>query len=286
MTGEGVELAKPPRAVPLALQVRVAFDDALALAGWIVFGIGVVVATVILHFAEPLRDPFAGEIGTSEGKVVTVDRTNTRVNNRSVLAVHFAYRAEGRDLRGVGYTTDVPPEPGESVAVDYVPGDPATARIDGMRTAVLPRPVWFVALVPAIGAALLLFGVVRGLRRVRLLRDGVAVAGRLIATRATNVRINNRPVMELTFRFVDDAGHERTGTLRTHRVERVSDDEQELLLHDPASGRIVPWDALPRVEVDRDGHLLAPGLRGLLPVLLPATGIALVWTVLRALLPA
>lgn len=275
-------LAPPPRAVPLSLQARVVFGGVLAVVSWCMFGLGLVIAAFTLHFAEPLVDPFGSSPGTAEGTVAGIETTSMRINEEPVHAVFFTFRADGRPRRGVCYTTGSAPLGGAAVAVEYVLDAPDTARIAGTRTAILPRIAWFVALFPIVGAILLLVAIAKGLGRVRLLQHGMPANGRLVAALPTNVTINNQRVHELTFAFVDAAHQARTGVVRTHRLRDLRVGAEALLLHDPAGERIVLWDTLPRLAIDRDGQFAPAGLAGLVPVLLPVTLVAIAWTAVRA----
>lgn len=273
---DSIALAPAPRSVPLSLRVQLVLSGILPLIGWLVLGIGLVLSTVFLSMAEPLfGDPFAGPLGTLEGKVVEVQATNAKVNNDRVRAIHFEYSLGDRLQRGISYTTDAPPDVGTAVPVEYVRGHPAKARIRGMRTAMFPSIIAFVLVFPAIGGVLLLLGMVHGWRRAQLLQNGALARGRLVASRPTNTKINNQRVHELTFEFTDAAGAARRGNVRSHHLAALTDDAEEVLLYDPAGQRIVLWDMLPsRPELDRDGHFLPVGLGQLAKVLIAPTVVA------------
>lgn len=283
-----IALAPAPRDVPLSLRLRLLGGGVLTMIGWLVFGLGLVFASVFVSQAEPLfGDPFAGEVATIDGTVTRVDETNAKINNQRVAAVHFDYSVGGRTLSGVAYTSRSWPEAGATVPVEYVRAKPTTSRIRGMRTAMFPGIVWLVAVIPAIGAVLVLVGALLGMRQVKLLRLGQLTRGRLIESRPTNTTINNQRVHVLTFRFQDATGKEREGTVRTHRLANVTDDAEENLLYDPVGSRIVLWDMLPkRPELDRDGQFQALGLPALVPVLLPPTLVAILWSVIGSFFEA
>lgn len=285
---DSLALAPAPRDVPFSLRLRLLGGGVLPMIGWLVFGLGLIFASVFLRQAEPLfGDPFAGTLSTIDGTVARVEDTNARVNNRRVVAVHFKYAVGGNQLSGLAYTTDAVPEPGATIPVEYVRAQPTTARIRGMRSAMFPAIVWLVALIPAIGAVLVLVGALLGWRQVKLLRDGQLTRGRMIESRPTNTVINSQRVHALTFRFHDATGKERDGTVRTHRLANVTDDAEETLLYDPVGSRIVLWDMLPkRPEIDRDGQFQPLGLTALVPVLLPPTVVAILWSVIGALMNA
>lgn len=283
-----IALAPAPRDVPLSLRLRLLGGGVLTLIGWLVFGLGLVFASVFVSQAEPLfGDAFAGEVSTIDGTVTHIEETNARINNQRVVAVRFDYAVGGHTLSGVAYTSGTWPESGARVPVEYVRAKPTTARIRGMRTALFPGIVWLVAVIPAIGAVLVLVGVLLGSRQVKLLQHGQLTRGRLIESRPTNTTINNQRVRVLTFRFQDATGKERDGTVRTHRLAGVTDEAEENLLYDPIGSRIVLWDMLPkRPELDRDGQFRPLGFPALVPVLLPPTLVAILWSVVGSFFAA
>lgn len=270
-------LAPAPRHVPISLRVRIVLSGILPLLGWCFLGLGLVLATVFLSMAEPLfDDPFAGPLTTVEGKVKDVQATNAKVNGLRVKAIHFEYPCRDHLQRGISYTTDAPPALGSAVPVECTRSLPAQARIRGMRTAMLPSPIAFVLVFPAIGALLLVIGVVLGWRRAQLLQNGLLARGQLVDSRPTNTQINNQRVHELTFLFRDASGAPRRGKVRSHRLAALTDESEELLLYDPSSERIVLWDMLPsRPELDREGRFLPVGIGQLAPVLVPPTLVAI-----------
>lgn len=279
-------LVSAPRHVPWSLRVQVVLSGVVPLLGWIILGVGVVLSSLFLRISEPIfNDPFAGRTHTLEGRLVKVEATAAKINDDTVQAVHFEYAIGDRSRLGVSYTTGAVPDVGATVTVEYVRGQPTTARIRGMRTAMFPAVTGFVLVFPAIGVLLLLLGVRQGWRRVGLLQNGVLARGRLVGSRPTNTKINNQRVHELTFEFVDAANRARRGVVRTHRLHAVTDEPEEVLLYEPDGPRIVLWDMLPsHPELDRDGNFLPAGLGRLVPVLLPPTIVAVVLSLSGSLL--
>lgn len=280
-------LAPAPRHVPFSLRVRIVLSGILPLLGWCFLGLGLVLAAVFLSLAEPLfDDPFAGPLSTVEGKVVEVEATNAKVNGVRVKAVHFEYVYRDLVQRGISYTTDGPPAVGATVPVECTRSQPAQARIRGMRTAMLPSPIAFVLVFPAIGGLLLVIGLVQGWRRAQLLQNGLLARGQLVDARPTNTKINNQRVHELTFLFRDANGEPRRGKVRSHQLAAITDEAEELLLYDPRSERIVLWDMLPsRPELDHEGRFLPVGIGQLAPVLVAPTLVAIAVQLACTLLP-
>lgn len=238
------DLPPPPRHVPWQLRLTLLTRGGLALAGWLVLGLGGALALVFGSFAEPWSDPFDGA-ETTNARVVATEATSLRVNSRRVHAVRFEWQADGAAQRGTSYVEGAPPVVGAPLVVRRLPGPPPRACAVGMRSAPLPRWARLTLVIPLVGLGLLIGATVRGLRHVRLLCFGLPARGVCTAKRATAGKVNGRPVQALTFRYVDARGRDRTTEVRTHRVDPLLDDAEELLLHDPVDGRAVLWDALP-----------------------------------------
>jgi hypothetical protein len=145
-----------------------------------------------------------------------------------------------------------------------------------------------VVLFPLVGLVLALRGIPRGLRRIRLLRSGRPALGRLVDRRATNVTINDEPVIALTFEFTTEDGATARVVERTHRPQLLEDDEEEPLLYDPQwPERAALLDHLPGApRVDGRGRLhVKLGPRTFLPLLLPLAVIIAVVVVVARLPP-
>jgi hypothetical protein len=156
-----------------------------------------------------------------------------------------------------------------------------------MRSAPLPRADRFVYVLPVLGLALLVVGAARGRRQIRLLRDGLLARGVCTAKRRTTGKVNGRPVQILTFRYVDAKGRKRTTEVRTHLVDPLLDDAEELLLHDPADGSAVLWDALPvQPRLDGSNGLQPPTTAEFTASLLAPTIAAVAWSIAQAFVGA
>jgi hypothetical protein len=164
-----------------------------------------------------------------------------------------------RATRGVSYTFSPEPAPGETVPVELVTSNPEVSRIRGLRYRAFGALAGFVLIFPLVGFGMVVHGMRRGLRNIRLLAQGRPARGTLVGKRATNVKINNAPVYELTFRFRDRDGREQQGAIRTLHTAPMEDEPHERLLYDPHQPRhIVLLDDLGRdVRVDEHGRLVA-----------------------------
>ena len=276
-------LPPPPRHVPWLLRLALLTRGGLALAGWLVFGLGGAMALVFGSFAEPWDDPFEGA-AQATARVVATETMNLRVNSRRVHAVRFEWQADGATQRGTSYLEGTPPAVGATLAVRWLPGPPSRARAVGMRSAPLPRWARLTLAIPLVGLGLLVGATVRSLRHVRLLCVGLPARGVCTAKRRTASKVNGRPVQILTFRYVDARGSARTTEVRTHRVDPLLDDAEELLLYDPADGRALLWDALPlRPLLDGSAGFAPPTTAELAAGLIAPTIAAVAWAIGQAI---
>jgi hypothetical protein len=113
---------------------------------------------------------------------------------------------------------------------------------------------------PVGGVALLLASVVRGLGRVRLLREGEPAKGRLVDKRPTSARVNKQPVVEYVFAFSTRQGVKAQTSVKTHQPAALLDSADEPLFYDPVNpSRAVLLGGLPGdPRVDDNGDFTAP----------------------------
>lgn len=101
-------------------------------------------------------------------------------------------------------------------------------------------------LFPAIGLAFIAVGLRKGLRALRLLTHGIPAQGRFVGQEATNVHINDIPVMAMTFEFKTVDGRAARCVAKTHLTHDLKDDAEEPLVYDPEDPSVaVLLDDLP-----------------------------------------
>ena len=148
-------------------------------------------------------------------------------------------------------------------------------------------PVYFViTLFPLIGLCLIAAGLRKGLRGLRLLRRGMTAEGRFIGKKATNTKINEQTVWELSYEFTTASGRTAVAKARNHEIEALTDQSLEPLVYDPLDpSNAVMLDDLPgRPRLDQDSVTRTEGsLRAPLLLAVPALTFFghLAWTLLR-----
>lgn len=259
-----------PRRVPLSLQV-VNFFNGLSQAGWLVFGFGMVFFWVFTLNADFSFATFRGSIATADGKVTSVENTGASENEVAVKENHYEFSVAGRTYRGASYSTGDEVAPGEEVTVEYDENDPARSRIEGMRRALFGPAVALVNIFPLIGLILLIPAMRTGLKRNRLLREGLLAQGKLIGKQPTNVTINRRRVFELKFEFNARDGRRYVVSARTNDTERLQDEATEPLLYDPndPSRAYVLDEAPARPEFESNGDLRGRPVAALFALIIP-----------------
>jgi hypothetical protein len=175
--------------------------------------------------------------------------------------------------QGVSYSTGRQFEPGWSVTVEYLKGDPDLSRIHGMRQAMFDAWVLcFVLPFPLIGLSFIVFGLMKGFKADRLLAQGKVGLGILRSKAPTAARVNDRPVYKLVFEFAADDGSSYEVVSKTSLPDTLEDEAEERLLYDPYNpSYAVMLDNLPgSPDIDEMGQIRAGSFKsGLLPLLLP-----------------
>jgi hypothetical protein len=261
--------------VPASLQVVNLFNG-FSQVGWGIFGFGMIFFWAFVMNADLSFITFRGEHPTVDGKVTEVVETGASVNHSRVRANRYEYSVAGTRLTGTSYTTGSSVSQGDSVTVEYDADAPARSRIEGMRRALFGPGLTAVGILPLVGLLLLVPATLTGLKRNRLLRDGLLANAKLISKQPTNMTVNDRPVYELCFEFMARDGQRQEMTVRTSSTQRLEDEGDEPLLYDPADpSRAYLLDEAPaRPELELTGELRGNSSRAVRVLVLPAIVIA------------
>jgi hypothetical protein len=251
-----------PREVPFSVRLQVLFGGFANQFGWLFFGFGMIFVWAFAFQADVTSwILFRLPTNVTAGVVERVAASNASENDVQIYEVGYTFFDQlGRQQTGTSYTTGSP-NTGGRVSVEYVRAIPSISRISGMRRKPFGGWAVFPVIFPLIGMALMVSGMREGLKANRLLKMGRIAFGTLTSTEYTNVSVNNRPVLKLTFTFNDNAGEEWEAIAKTHEPEDLRDEEQEPLLYDPDDPeKAVLLDNLPgKTEFDDHGHLIPAG---------------------------
>lgn len=282
------QFSMTPRSLPFALRMRLFFGGARSQAGWLIFGVGMVLFWMVaMHSDISSLYRFHGRLAVAAGSVLSRQATSYMLPGatRYVRGTHtnrYAYSftaADGRAYSGRSYdtwkTADRLKE-GDQVEVEYKPENPSISRIVGTQSA--PVSAWGAAVVlfPLLGLHLIFSGLRENRKAARLLRDGTLGYGRLVSSEPTKEVIFNKTVFLLTFRFVAGNGLTCQATSKTRTPELMKMDAEKPLMYDPADpSQAVMLDGLPgSPELDETGGLRSGGAAALWACLLiPAAAI-------------
>ncbi len=276
-----VELSPAPRPLPLPLRSQLLFGGFMNQFGWFFFGFGMIFARVFAGNADvgAVRFWFADE-KIVEGTVTAVEETGASEGGSDdspgtpIYRIKYRYAPpeDGQEREGVSYKTGFSSSTGSTVRVEYLPGNPAVSRVEGCRGAMFSMWVLFVLIFPLVGAVFVYFGFRKGIRANYLLSHGKLGWAKLKSEEPTNMRVNNRMVMKLTFEFQAEDGGTHEVVAKTHEPERLKDEGQEAVLYDPqAPSYAVLKDSLPGSPVITSEGQLCAGrpAKGMLVLVIP-----------------
>jgi hypothetical protein len=130
---------------------------------------------------------------------------NTSVNEETAREYSFAFTPKGwhTEHEGTCYSTTFFAT-GTNVSITYRKDDPTKAAVTG--TNVKPFPIWTLKVLwfPILGFVLLLKGVPRIARKIRVFRNGVFAEGVFVEEVTTNTSVNNRRIMAYQYAYEID----------------------------------------------------------------------------------
>lgn len=201
-----------------------------------IFGSILTYAVFPLNF---VRDWRLSGSATVEGVVTDSTETRLTVDDLRVWRHDFHYTLEGRVYEGRCYTTGNREFGGRNVAVQYLPGDPAIARIVGTRSSLERNSGLFLLLLPLFGVIMLVGGLCEQRQGLWLLKHGRFAAAWVESVERTGSDVNYQPEYAVVLRLTD-LERKTTVTLRCHTPEVVTFAETRLqsgqhvaVLYDP-----------------------------------------------------
>jgi len=275
MKAHSYPIGEPPRTIPLSLAVQMYLGGVGTQIGWALLAFGSIFFWTFAWHADlsgwRFRD---GNVSRVAGELLNCRPTSYSVggsddsSGEPVYANEYHYTVDGASIGGVSYSTgDCAPNP---VTIEYVKGRPEYSRIVGMRRDVLSPWAVLVALVPGIGLTIAVFGWRSGALRVKLLRDGVPVAGRVTGKIATRSETMGRKDYFVTLGFKARDGWEHSVISRTNRPEDLENAVGPTVLYNPDDPkRALPMASLPGT-VSADGSEYFRGAPVVRYLLLPA----------------
>jgi len=267
-------LVPPPRHVPLSLRVVNLFNG-FTQFGWVFFGFGMIFFWVFAGNADMSWLTFRGPLARAVGRVTKVEDTNASQNGSRIQANHYEFSVAGTKVSGKSYGSGSNSvSTGDEVTIEYDEKHPERSRIEGDRLGMFSGWLLFVTIFPLVGVAIIIPSFLSGMKRNRLLRDGILTTGRYKSRRQTNVRINDRPVWELTFEFTARDGRHMECQARTTDTSSLRDEAEEPLLYDPENPeRAYMLDEAPSRPKVLNGELQGRMVPAMLSLIIPGISI-------------
>ena len=228
---------------------------------------GLVFTLVFTQGYRPIDEiRLAASQTTAPGVITAVTQTNSSENDVYVYSYEFAFTTNrGEKITGVSYTTGEQWSARDHVTIEYVPGEPSIARIQGARTSDFTPWVLFVLIFPFIGAVMFGSAAVAGVREVLLLRRGELADAHILSSRPTGVSVNNTPVVEYSYEIHTASGETFNGSARALLSDQIGDEANEPALCLPSNpDRSILVDAIPLkhpLDVDEStGQWMSQGI--------------------------
>jgi hypothetical protein len=174
------------------------------------------------------------EAGT--GTITNIEETNTKINERPVVAYHFeiADSAGAEKITGISYGLSGKHETGDDVLIQQ---SGLRYRVQGLTQT---EGGWLFPLIflavglfcGIIGLGALMYAWFTGGQAVRLLQDGTATGARFLDMELTNMRVNRKRVMAINFEY-QVAGVCYQATAHALKTARLIDGKSKTVLYDP-----------------------------------------------------
>lgn len=214
--------------------------------GWAFFGCGLLFSIVFLRMADFTSLFILGRVVQVNGTVDSIEETGASEGGSDntpgtpIYRYRFSYYYDGSFHQGVSYRKGKREEINQNVQVQVPVSQPQKAVILGQRRNIFAPWIALVLIFPAAGLGMLIAGIKRSLKALRLLQSGVLAEAKFVSMTPTNTSINKRTVYELKFEFQAVDGQIYRISDKTHETELLTDDEREMLIYNPQN----PHDAM------------------------------------------
>jgi hypothetical protein len=276
------ELEPAPRQIPLQAFSNALLGGFINQVGWALLAFSLIFVWLFTFDFLVEQWRFSGRLERGEALIEAVAPASARENKVQVYEYRFSFDYRARHWRASSYFTGHRGETGETVPIEFKPEHPDIARITlpGFRSSLFGGGALLILIFPFCSLLLIVPGFFKGVRVLRLLRQGELTRAALSEQRPTGstVIINQQryPVYDLFFQFqVQGSAH--TVRIRTHEIERLRDEPAELFLYLPARPELAfPLDAIPgHCSVEGGRIVFYQPEKSLLYLLLPALALFL-----------
>ncbi len=267
----------PPRYIDLFTKTTILFGGFAQQFGWIFFTMGSLFSWVFVPMSDAkFWFEFNKDWQETKGKIVSVEPTNSYVNDTRVYQYFQSFEMGGQRYTGKSYTVEQRYNSGQEITILFNANNPNESYIKGSRRAEFPAFVLFVLLFPLIGMGFIVTSFLKNIKAIRLLEIGEFTRGKLVSKEVTNTKNNEQTVFKYAFEF-EVGGRKQKATCKTHRCHLVEDEEKEIILYDRFNPEFnFVFDAMPNVpNITEAGMLASAPVWKVTNLLLPILGIGI-----------
>lgn len=253
------------RTIPLTTFITVWLGNIMTQIGLIFLAFSLIFLPFFITKDNFSAFSFSSNDAETFGTITHIEATNSRVNKKTVYAYSYIFKIGEQSFQSTSYASKNPYlDIGKTVKIFYVKDNPAISHIEDMRNSEFPQWVLlFLLIFPTIGAVMATIGIKKGKKAFMLLKHGELAKGKLIASVATNTKINNRYVYKMTFEFTTKKGKVQQMVAETHKTELLEDETMEGILYMAEQPEIAlaldEISGCPRLQDDRQVLAMSTG---------------------------
>ncbi|PIQ29202.1 hypothetical protein COW36_17555 [bacterium (Candidatus Blackallbacteria) CG17_big_fil_post_rev_8_21_14_2_50_48_46] len=245
-------LQPAPRKVGFAVRTGALFGGFINQFGWAFFAFSLIFVWIFSLETLSTQLRFNHPLQTAQARIIEVRYASAKENKVKVYAHEFAFQYQGKNYTAVSYATGQELPLKTPVSIEFNPENPETARMTqaGFRATTFHSWVAYpVLFFPIAGLLVWGAGFKRGLKILKLLKNGKLTTARLISQKETGAVVKTgsteAPIYQLIFGY-EVHGKSFETALKTHEIEAITDQSLEEILYlpeNPANAYLV--DAIP-----------------------------------------
>jgi hypothetical protein len=176
-----------------------------------------------------------------------ISGTSSYVNEQQVYKYSYKYKVEEKEYEGISYKVGY--EKLDEVEVQYLESNHSISRISGMKISSFPIWVMFFLLIfPTVGAVIMLLGIRKNLKYLRILSIGKVAFGVYSHMENTGASVNKQPVVRIFFNYVTHDNINAQAYGETYQTYKLQDEQAEPLVYNPNNpSEAIMIDALPAI---------------------------------------
>lgn len=237
------------RSLPFGIMLRTWFGNPLTFMGIMFIVMGVPFTIIFAPISSLTAPSFDENDPITRGKITDAYGTNSSINDVQVYAYTYSYSTpDGQEHLATGYATGNTHSVGNEILVHYKADEPFVSKADGLRQSTFGGGfTFFVWIFPIVGFIMFGSSIRKVVKQMQILKVGVLAEGKFTHQEGTSTRVNNQTVYKLFFEFTANDGRKYEAIAKTHKTQRLRDEEFEKLVYDPSNpSNAVVLDALPR----------------------------------------